>query len=83
MGGLGMTRILTAAVFAAVAASVLGMAQAHAEPVDPGSVCTGFDLGQSPQQVYDGMHSNDHRITGPQQTWDVYGPIWSGECDRP
>lgn len=75
-----MTKFLTALMFVALA--ITGTAPAHADPVNPGDVCTGFDLGQSPGQIWDGMQHNDGRVRGPQQQWDVYGPIISGDCDQ-
>lgn len=77
-----MKKILATVAFAALAIlAPLTAAQAHADPVDTQAVCTGFALGQSPSGIYQGMQHNDGRIRGPQQQFQTYWPVLSGQCD--
>jgi methionine-rich copper-binding protein CopC len=83
-----MKRMLVAAAMAAATVIYAPPAYAHHHDEDSdgddgskqSQVCTGFDLGMSPDQIQQGLQRNDGRET-PYQAWkDSTWAIINGAC---
>lgn len=61
-------------------------ATSHIKAVDDDTttdtVCTGFNLGMSPDQIAGGLQRNDGRINEWQAWRDTTWPIIEGDCDK-